>query len=165
VSKNTKHLSAKQRAALYCQAHCQREARNADRHWQRAAPFFHRMLAEGLYSELDFPNFSAWCESIGVSPGHGYALAQLDGLSDNVKISLHKENLSLSKIKLLLSSLDGLENGEAQELIERVAEIPTWHETRQFLHGNDPEPRAVIVTCPRCNRELLASRRVVLEVK
>lgn len=165
MSNKTKHYTKRQSAALLCQAQCIRQARLVDQHWKKAAPFFRRMNDERLYEELDFPNFSAWCESINVSPSHGYSLAKLDALPPETKNYLQVKKVGLGKIKLLLPHLQDKTSQEQIETIERCEdEDMTWHAARQELNGDDIITKWVVVKCPRCNKSLRASRAVTLEV-
>lgn len=179
MSRRTAHYTPRQRAALNHEAHIKRQVRLVNRHWQIAAPHFGAIMRERLYEELDFANFGAWCESIGVSPSHGYALAQIDGLPEQVQNSL--QGIGLGKAKLILPQIiEALHDAEENipretksfdETIESVNELiesaqrMTWHDLRQEMNGDDAAPHWVAVQCPRCKKNLRASRAVVLETE
>lgn len=135
------------------------------------------MLNEQLYGELDFPNFSTWCASVGVSSSWGYAMAKLGSLPKDVWDSL--QGMDIGKANLIVAKLEAavqererarcehevIEANETIKAWEETAEIaPTWHELRQMIQGDDPLPKWVTIECPRCHRELKASRAVTLDV-
>ncbi len=166
MSKNTRHLTPQQKDALLCEAHCKRQARLAEKHWVRSAPYFAKMLNEQLFAELDFANFSTWCESIGVSASHGYSLAQLAGLPEGVRDSLQGKQVNLGNLKLILPRLEEAieqqDDDEVDELIDEASRL-RWSDLRQEMNGDTPAFQPVPIDCPHCGYVIELSRAARVE--
>jgi hypothetical protein len=166
MSIRTKHLTVRQRQALACEKLCIRQKKFAEAHWMRAAPYFAKMLNEQLYAELDFGNFSAWCDSIGISGSHGYLLAQIYNLPQPIQDSLQRKNVGLGKANLIMHRLNTaveVGNMEAAEGIVEKAATMRYHDIRQDMMGDDPIFKPVPINCPHCGYILELSRAASIE--
>jgi hypothetical protein len=161
LSKLTHHYTPEQKKALYCKVQCERQAKLIDRHWRLSAPYFAKMLNEHLFEELDMASFSEFCESIGVSASHGYSLAQLFGLPQDVKDSLQRKNVTLGKLKVILPKLEQAvedqDDDQVEELIDDAARM-RWSDLRQEVSRDTPTPKPVPTECPSCGATLELSR-------
>lgn len=166
MSIKTRHLTVRQRQALACEKLCIRQKKFAEAHWFRSAPYFAKMLNEQLYCELDFASFSDWCESVGVSPSHGYLLAQIHNLPEPIKLSLQRKQVGLSKANLVIHRLNTaieVGNMEAAEAIVEKAATMRYHDLRQDTQGDDPIFKPVPIQCPHCKWTIELSRAASIE--
>ena len=150
--------NARQRKAQRIQENIELRQKRHERDWRKIAQYLKLFQDELLYEELDFANFHSWAESIGISRSMAYDLVAIASSPHRAML----ESLGISKARLLLPKLNGVDETAAADLVNDIAEL-TWHDARQRLYGDDPEPHIFVVACPSCGTKLKASKSVTLE--
>lgn len=147
--------------ALKYQTWIEKRLARIDRDWKHIARYLYVVYSESLYEEFDM-TFEEWAKSIGLSRSVAYDLVAIQNSPYREKL----ETLDISHARLVLPHLkDAGEFTDPNDLIDAIKDM-TWEDARDYLQGDsDPQPHYIIVICPKCNRELKASRAVRLEAK